>query len=437
MSQNSPRPSAPNKTFVRKDSARWKRNGWTSTPNSILHDPDISPEECWAWSWLASHTQTFELNGESLWHAKTSLSKNKSYELIKRLEERGLLLRLYEVDDRGIPYTVYELQPEPVPEEERTARPRKQTTTKQTSKPKSRNTAPTKRQGKSGSRTVGKSGLRSENDTASPVGDFPEGREIGTAQRKQGEHSDGETGGDLPDRPGRSPGDTSLQVSADSENRESAVFPAQSDLPDRPGRSYKEEKTKEKDQPTTGDEPASGSEDYDSATPGWLEHVTEENRQAGERLLRSLPRGVGEKIASSAVTRWAPMVGAALQAGTASSVIVDKLTDGLPNDGGAGRRVKIVVGYRLPDLEAIVRNTEPQPVHAAPEVNDTIDQWSVLGVHGARRAAGVLGIVWDPEDYRDGEDTQTWMLEVRPRLAREFIEQHRDELAATLGGAAA
>lgn len=122
-SKRSPKPSAPNRAFVRKDPATWQQSGWTPVPNRLLRDPDLPPNEIWAWMWLASHTEAFEVSGKDLWQANDHIGRDKAYKLLSSLEERGLLLRTYEVDERGIPYMVYDLQPEPVPEEQRTSRP--------------------------------------------------------------------------------------------------------------------------------------------------------------------------------------------------------------------------------------------------------------------------------------------------------------------------
>ena len=126
-----PRRRKPNAAYVRKDPSRWKHEGWTSTPNSVTRDPDIPPDECWAWTWLASHDDDFEVSGKVLYEAKKDLSRNRAYELLSNLERRGLLLRYHVFDEAsGIPYVQYDLQPRPVPEEDRTwvpskAKPRK------------------------------------------------------------------------------------------------------------------------------------------------------------------------------------------------------------------------------------------------------------------------------------------------------------------------
>jgi hypothetical protein len=116
---------APNATYVRKDAAQWKKRGWTPTPNSLVRDPDLPPAVCWAWTWLASHTDEFEVSGLVLWKANNHLGRNRAYELLSELERRGLLLRRHEVDEHGVPYQIYDLQPVPVPEDERTWTPSK------------------------------------------------------------------------------------------------------------------------------------------------------------------------------------------------------------------------------------------------------------------------------------------------------------------------
>jgi len=416
-----PTPSAPNKAFVRKDAKAWMRAGSTPVPNSILRDEDIPPAEIWAWAWMASHTETFEINGEKLWKANKHLPKNGprgAYTLIRNLEERGLLRRVHEVSDQGIPYIVYELQPVPVPVEQRTAKPRK---------PKAKKKPPKdafawKSQAKADSRPVGNLGLTSENtDEMAPTsgeGGFPTGRESGADQRKHG-HVDG-----------------------DGEQGAGGVFPDRV-FPDRSGESYKEEKNNKKDQPTKLEHASAASEAGQPGNDGRLDSPKVEPPSAadgpdpdGVRLLRSLPHGVGDKLAGHAVTRWSHVVGAALRSGMDERTVIAKLTDDLPTDSVA-QRVRIVVGRRLPDLAADVEQAATRAAEreqsAEERANEQIDQWIGLGLAGAQRAADLLGVRFDPEQHRGRDtDAREWLMIERPKILREFIEQHRADLIAKL-----
>jgi hypothetical protein len=113
-----------NAAYVRKDPNKWNNAGWTPQPNFIIRHPEIPPDECWAWSWLASHNEDFEVSGRKLYEAKDCLGRNRAYELLSALERRGLLLRHHVYDDAtGVPYVQYDLQPAPVPEDQRTWEP--------------------------------------------------------------------------------------------------------------------------------------------------------------------------------------------------------------------------------------------------------------------------------------------------------------------------
>lgn len=113
-----------NAAYVRKDPEKWRNAGWTSTPNSITRDPDIPPDECWAWTWLASFSEEIEVSGQRLYQAKKCLGRNRAYDLLNALERRGLLLRYHAWDEEDrVAYVQYDLQPAAVPENERTCDP--------------------------------------------------------------------------------------------------------------------------------------------------------------------------------------------------------------------------------------------------------------------------------------------------------------------------
>lgn len=117
------------------------------------------------------------------------------------------------------------------------------------------------------------------------------------------------------------------------------------------------------------------------------------------------------------------------------SVVIDKLTSGLP-DGNLDRRVRIVVGRRLPDLETTVEQAPRRAVEreqsAEERAHAKVDQWANQGAHGARQAAGLLGLHFDPEAQRGNTPAQEWLTERLPAISREFVEQHRADLIAAL-----
>lgn len=407
-----PNPSGPNKVFVRKDPEAWKRRGWTSAPNSIIHEWDMPPQEIWAWIWLASHSSTFELNAKALSDANKHVGRDKAYKLIAALEDRGLLLRVYERTDAGVPYMVYELQPEPVPAEQRTAKP-KQTKPRKSSFPKP--------QGSPDSYTSRNAGATSENTHPVEATDgapgFLHGQESGDDQGKQTADSGADATG------------------------KGTLIPARA-VPARAGESYKEDKTKKQNQPTNASD-GCGAEVVGSEL-GWLEERSTSAASGhhasgalpdpeGVRVLRSLPHGVGAALAEHAVNAWSHVVAAALAAGTTEKVIVDKLSSGLPEQG-LDRRVRIVVGRRLPDLQAL--SEPPQhPENGAESASEArahaeVTNMSTQGRHGAQRAAGLLGEVWEPQ--RGDLDSRTWLLERLPQLAAEYVEGHRDQLVGVL-----
>lgn len=110
--------------YVHKDAEEWQRDGWTSCPNRILRDPELAWELRAVWCWMASHTEDFDITGDVLWKAGPA-GRDKSYEYLRALEERGLLTRHHEIDAAGDTVIRYDLHLYPVPEEQRTARPSK------------------------------------------------------------------------------------------------------------------------------------------------------------------------------------------------------------------------------------------------------------------------------------------------------------------------
>lgn len=152
----------------------------------------------------------------------------------------------------------------------------------------------------------------------------------------------------------------------------------------------------------------------------------------GARLLRSLPRGVGQTLTSSAVSEWSHVIGEALHSGMSEQVITDKLTSGLPDDDRA-KRVRIVVGRRLPDLQAtIAEPVQRQQSSPSQEAHAQVDRMAGRGEHGAREAAGLLGEFWDPEQHRGEAGSREWKLQILPELSREFVEQRREALVKVL-----
>lgn len=428
-------PSAPNKAFVRKDPEAWKHWGSTSVPNAITRDPDISPEECWAWTWLASHTSTFEVSGKSLWESKTALSKNRAYELLRSLEERGLLLRKHEVNERGVPVIFYDLQPMPVPVEQRTAKARKP------AKPKK--PFPTKQQDTSDSQPSGNPETTSDDATPSDpeagTPAFPDGRESGSDQEKHPGGTSRPAGGVFPDESGTSarPAKTDLNKASESDVTSDDDLGGVS--PDRSGESYKEEKTKGKDQPTKEAGQPSAPVADNTAT-GWLAgRQSAEDAAEGARILRLLPYGIGAALSGPCVTKWAPVVEAALRAGMSEQTVIARLTDQLPDDRSC--HTKIVVGRRLPDLQTWVeqapRHSADRAQSAAEQAHAQIDQWIQQGAAGARRAAALRGEYFDPEAQRGNTPAQEWLTERLPAISREFIEQRRESLVQVLTARAA
>ena len=94
---------------------------------------------------------------------------------------------------------------------------------------------------------------------------------------------------------------------------------------------------------------------------------------------------------------------AALRGGMEASVVVDRLTSGLESYS-ADRRVRILVGSRLPDLAENVEQASAQQSQreqcAVERAHAQINQMLKLGARGAHQAAGLLGEVWDPEPHR-------------------------------------
>jgi hypothetical protein len=222
----------PNAAYVRKDPSKWRRSGWTSAPNSIIRDPDLPPEEVWAWLWLASHDDEFEVSGAKLYESKKSLGRNRAYQLLAALERRGLLLRYHTYDpETRVPYIQYELQPEPVPVDQRTWEPPR-------AKPRNRGPHPGSRAAReaAGSTTHG-----------SPVDTETPGQQGFPAVR---EHAGQRPGAEIPGRPG---------------NRSDLDFPGTATMGGvsrqggsrQGGNPHKEEKTtRENNQPTRHESPS-------------------------------------------------------------------------------------------------------------------------------------------------------------------------------------
>lgn len=174
-----------------------------------------------------------------------------------------------------------------------------------------------------------------------------------------------------------------------------------------------------------------------ASAAGWLdqEPKQDETDPDGASLLRSLPLGIGNRLAGHAVRRWSHVVAAALRGGMEASVVVDRLTSGLESYS-ADRRVRILVGRRLPDLAENVKQASVQQSQreqcAVERAHAQINQMLKLGARGAHQAAGLLGEVWDPEPHRGEANAQEWLLKVQPALARKFIEARRERLVEVL-----
>lgn len=300
-----------NAAYVRKNADAFKTAGWTSVPNSIIRDPDIPPDEVWAWSWLSSHTDDFEVSGRKLYEAKTSLGRNRAYELLSALERRGLLLRYHAFDhEQQVPYLQYELQPEPVPEDQRTWEPPR-------AKPRQRGPHP----GSKALRAVGQ-------ESASPVDNQVVAGQAG-----------------VPDRAGMPAG----QLFPD---RAGETGPSRTGGSRQAGSPYKEEKTMENiNQPGPGSE---RSAERGAAAPGWLDEHPHPEPQApaaptpGVRFLASLPASC--RPDRHAVDRLAPKVEALLAGGefTADS-LRRRLTAGIESaHSPAGALVRRIEGLALP-----------------------------------------------------------------------------------------
>jgi hypothetical protein len=109
---------------ITKDRAEWRKHGWTSMPNALVLQSDISWEAKGAFTWLslAADDPDFDVDADSLANAGPK-GRDHARKLIRELEEHGWLSRRREVGERGVPEVVYELHPVPVPPEERTLRP--------------------------------------------------------------------------------------------------------------------------------------------------------------------------------------------------------------------------------------------------------------------------------------------------------------------------
>lgn len=187
-------------------------------------------------------------------------------------------------------------------------------------------------------------------------------------------------------------------------------------------------------QPTNVADVPTSPEPVQTESSGWLDQEHDQN-QDGERLLRSLPLGIGDRLAGHAVTKWSPVVTDALKAGLAESVVIDKLTSGLAAEPVASR-VRIVAARRLPDLKATVEQAPRRAAERERSVTEKahaqVDKWIELGQPGAQRAAGVLGEYFDPEPYRGNTGAHEWLINILPRVSREYVEQRRTELVAAL-----
>lgn len=105
---------------VEKDEDEWRDEGWTATPNRIIRDPSLEEGEKWAWSWFASHTDTFRFDLDDMAEDSPS-GRNIVREYVRGLERKGLLTRHQERDNRGRIVAVrYKLHLRPVAEERRT-----------------------------------------------------------------------------------------------------------------------------------------------------------------------------------------------------------------------------------------------------------------------------------------------------------------------------
>lgn len=109
--------------YVEKDDS-WNDHGWTSIPNAVIRHPHLSPDAKWAFSWFASHTETYRIKADDLAEGGNK-GRNHARNCIRELEEHGWLTRHKIRNEETGRYDVikYKLHPAPVAEDQRTFKP--------------------------------------------------------------------------------------------------------------------------------------------------------------------------------------------------------------------------------------------------------------------------------------------------------------------------
>lgn len=148
---------------------------------------------------------------------------------------------------------------------------------------------------------------------------------------------------------------------------------------------------------------------------------------AGARFLQAFTFQ-GRRFSRKAIRDLVEHVDALLDSGWTEQGITDAITDTTGVE-----KVTRPLGFVRQKLDGLAPKQKATPKDPQAQVDALIAK----GNAGAQKAAGLLGEFWDPEQYRGHESAQTWIMQTRPRLAAEFIEARRAELAAALDRSAA
>jgi hypothetical protein len=120
-----PTPTVPG-IYIQKDPG-WLDEAWTSVPNALIRNMEVSWDAKGAYAWLASHQEmTFRVTAQLL-AAAGPRGRNHAYEMVRELEKWGWLTR-HRLRNPETGYTdiqVYRLHHRPMPLSERTYRPSK------------------------------------------------------------------------------------------------------------------------------------------------------------------------------------------------------------------------------------------------------------------------------------------------------------------------
>jgi hypothetical protein len=112
--------------YIEKDES-WLDHAWTSVPNALIRNSQVSWDAKGAFAWLASHQEmTFRITAQQIADAGTR-GRNHAYAMVRELEEWGWVTRR-RIQNPETGYNdiqVYKLHPAAVPAEQRTHKPSK------------------------------------------------------------------------------------------------------------------------------------------------------------------------------------------------------------------------------------------------------------------------------------------------------------------------